>query len=54
MFPELFDLHVRQDLVAMCKESGPLAINPQLYKEWKVKDAKKLYNKYKPYFFLMI
>lgn len=50
MFPELFDLHVRQDLVAMYKESGTLAINPQLYKEWKVKDAKKLYNKYKPYF----
>ena len=48
--PDIFDSHIRQELIEMYKKEGPLAIDSLLYKEWRKKELQKFYQKYKPYF----
>lgn len=48
--PDIFDSHIRQELIEMYKKEGPLAIDSLLYKEWRKQKLQKFYQKYKPHF----
>lgn len=48
--PDIFDSHIRQELIEISKKEGLLDIDPLLYKERRKKEFDRFYQKYKAIF----
>ena len=50
LYPELFEQWINTNMFEMCKEGGPLLLDPIIYKKWMAKELKKVFEKYRPYY----